>query len=33
MTFGTDVVIAVGERHFDRHESLQQIGLSPMPDG
>jgi hypothetical protein len=33
MTFGTDVVIAVGERHFDRHESLQQIGLSLNEQG
>ena len=27
MNFGTDVVIAVGERHLDRHESFERIRL------
>lgn len=27
MNFGTDVVVAVGERHLDRHESFERIRL------
>jgi len=33
MTFGTDIVIAVGERHLDRHESFERIGRGLVEQG